>query len=120
MARILRPRLPLALLLVLASFAPPALSRADEARVVEIVARRFQFTPDRVTLQKDEPVILRLRTEDVTHGFYQKKLGIDAVIEPGKIVDVQITPHEAGEFVTICDHFCGSGHGNMKMTLVVK
>ncbi len=107
-------------LLALLALASPAAPRADEPRVVEIVAKRFQFTPKEVTLKKDEPVILRLRSEDVTHGFYMKKLGIDTTIEPGKTTDVPLTPHQAGKFVTICDHFCGVGHGNMKMTLIVE
>jgi cytochrome c oxidase subunit 2 len=106
-------------LLALLALASPGAAHADP-RVVEIVAKRFQFTPAQVTLKKDEPVILRLRSEDVVHGFYMKKLGIDATIEPGKTVDVPLTPHQAGKFVTICDHFCGVGHGNMKITLVVE
>ncbi len=107
-------------LLALLALASPAAARGDEPRVVEITAKRFQFTPSEVNLKKDEPVILRLHSEDVTHGFYMKKLGIDATIEPGKTTDVPLTPHEAGRFVTICDHFGGVGHGNMKMTLVVE
>jgi cytochrome c oxidase subunit II len=107
-------------LLALLALASPAASRAQEPRVVEITAKRFQFMPSEVTLEKDEPVILRVHSEDVTHGFYMKKLGIDAVIEPGKTTDIPLTPHQAGRFVTICDHFCGVGHGNMKVTLVVE
>ncbi len=106
----------LALLLV----AAPGAGRAEEPRVVEITAKRFQFTPNRITLKKDQPAILRLRSEDVTHGFYMKPLGIDATIEPGKATDVPVTPHAAGKFTAICDHFCGSGHGMMKMTIVVE
>ncbi len=110
----------LSLLALLALLAPAHPARADGPRVIEIVAKRFQFTPSEVTLRKDEPVILRLRSADVTHGFYMKKLGIDATIAPDHPTDVPLTPHEAGRFVTICDHFCGAGHGNMKMTLVVE
>ena len=119
MHRFPRPDHTLALLALLA-LASPAASQADEPRVVEITAKRFQFTPNEVTLKKDEPVILRLHSEDVVHGFFMKKLGIDTTIEPGKTTDVPLTPHEAGRFITICDHFCGAGHGNMKMTLVVE
>jgi cytochrome c oxidase subunit 2 len=97
-----------------------ALVRADDPKVIEIEAKRFQFTPSEITLQKDQPVVLRLHSQDVTHGFYQKALGIDATIDPGKTTDVPVTPHEAGKFVTICDHFCGAGHGNMKMTITVE
>jgi cytochrome c oxidase subunit 2 len=104
-------------LLALAFGATPA--RA-EPRVVEIVARRFQYTPNQITLKKDEPVILRLRSEDVVHGFFQRPLGINTTIEPGKAKDLPLTPHAAGSYSVICHHFCGAGHGNMKMTIVVE
>jgi len=91
-----------------------------EPRVVEITARRFEFTPAEVVLRKDEAVTLRLRSLDVTHGFFQRGLGIDLEIEPGKVAEVTLTPRTPGRYTTICDHFCGSGHGNMKMTFVVQ
>jgi cytochrome c oxidase subunit 2 len=91
-----------------------------EPRVVEITARRFEFSPSEVVLRKDEAVTLRLRSLDVTHGFFQRGLGIDLEIEPGKVTEVTITPRSAGRYLTICDHFCGSGHGNMKMVFVVQ
>ena len=104
--------------LAIALAASPA--PGDAPRVVEIVAHRFQFTPNEVTLRKGEPVILRLRSEDVVHGFFQRPLGIDTTIQPGKTTDVALTPREAGRFSVICHHFCGAGHGNMKLTVVVE
>lgn len=95
-------------------------SRAADPRVVEIVAHRFQFAPNLVTLKKDEPVILRLRSEDVVHGFFQRSLRLNETIDPGKITDVPLTPHEAGRYLVICHHFCGAGHGNMNLTVVVE
>jgi cytochrome c oxidase subunit 2 len=89
-------------------------------RVIDITAKRFTFTPNEITLKKGEPVILELTTADVTHGFYMKKLGIDEIIEPGKPTQVNLTPQNPGRYVAICDHFCGSGHGNMNMTIVVE
>ena len=91
-----------------------------QVRVVEIHAKRFEFTPREVTLKRGEPVKLRLTSEDVTHGFFQRALKIDAEIVPGKVTEIAITPEKAGRYTTICDHFCGSGHGNMKMTIVVE
>ncbi len=108
------------LLVALSSGAGPGTARAAEPRIIEITAKRFQFTPNLITLSKDVPVVLRLRSEDVTHGFFQRALGIDTTISPGKVIEVAITPHEAGRFSVICHHFCGAGHGNMKMTVVVE
>ncbi len=93
---------------------------AAEPRLVEITAKRFGFVPEQITLKKGEPVTLRLHSEDVTHGFFMRKLKIDAEVEAGKTTDVTITPEVAGSYTTICDHFCGANHGNMKMTIVVE
>ncbi len=49
-----------------------------------------------------------------------RALKLDLDIEPGKTTEARVTPTQAGRFTAICDHFCGSGHGNMKMTFVVE
>jgi len=91
----------------------------DQPKVIEISAKRFAFAPDNITLKKGEPVILRLTSQDVTHGYFSRPLKIDEVIEPNKTVDVKVQPNQAGAFTIICHHFCGQGHGNMKMTITV-
>jgi cytochrome c oxidase subunit 2 len=106
--------------LVAAALAAGAPARAEEPRVVEIQAKRFEFTPREVHLARGKPVTLRITSADVTHGFFQRQLGIDTEIHPGKTTELTITPTTAGRFTTICDHFCGSGHGNMKMDFVVE
>ena len=93
---------------------------APAPRVVPITAKRFAFLPAEIRLRKGEPVVLRLTTEDVRHGLFSRKLGIDAEFEPGQPRDVTVTPTEAGTFAVICDRFCGSGHGSMKITVVVE
>lgn len=117
MSRTLR-QLSLPAALALLALAPPA--RAAEPRVVEIEAKRFEFQPAQITLKAGEPAVLRVHSQDVTHGFYMKSLGIDATIAPGRITEVPVTPRAPGRYSVICDHFCGAGHGNMKMTIVVE
>jgi cytochrome c oxidase subunit 2 len=93
---------------------------ADDVPVVEITAKRFAFSPDKITLKRGQTVKLRLHSEDVTHGFFLRPLKLDEEIPPGQTVDVIVTPQVAGTFTTICDHFCGANHGNMAMTIVVE
>ena len=96
-------------------------ARAEEQpRVINISARRFGFTPNVVTLKKGEAVKLRLTSEDVTHGFFMRALKLDELIVPGQPTEITLTPQQEGRFTTICDHFCGAGHGNMGMTIVVE
>src|SRR6202167_2315251 len=69
------------------------LTRAsDNPKVIEITARKFDFTPNEITLKKGEPVILRLTTADRVHGFMSKPLKFDTDIAVGKTTEVAITP----------------------------
>jgi cytochrome c oxidase subunit 2 len=108
--------------LVLAvALALPTKARGNqEPRVVEIVAKRFEYSPSTLTLKKGETVKLRVRSEDVTHGLFLRALKIDTDIVPGETQEVTVTPQTAGTFTAICHHFCGSGHGGMKLTIVVE
>jgi len=94
--------------------------QADDVPVVEIAAKRFAFSPDKITLKKGQTVKIRLHSEDVTHGFFLRPLKLDEQIPAGQTTEVTVTPQVAGTFTTICDHFCGANHGNMNMTIVVQ
>jgi cytochrome c oxidase subunit II len=101
-------------------FAPKGnLARADNPKVIEITAKKFEFSPSEITLKKGEPVVLRLTSSDRVHGFMSKPLKIDTDIPADKTADVPVTPDTAGNFTVICDHYCGTGHGNMKMKVTV-
>ncbi|MGA7751633.1 MAG: cupredoxin domain-containing protein [Candidatus Sulfotelmatobacter sp.] len=93
---------------------------ADAIPVVEITAKRFAFSPDKITLKKGQTVKLRIHSEDVTHGFFLRPLKLDEEIPAGQATEVVVTPEVAGTFMPICDHFCGANHGNMNMTIVVE
>ena len=89
---------------------------AQEPRVVAISAKRFEFSPAEVHLKRGETVTIRLTSTDRPHGLSSKPLAIELDGND----EVTITPQTAGTFKAICDHYCGSGHGNMKMTFVVE
>jgi cytochrome c oxidase subunit 2 len=107
--------------IALAAVAPKTnLARADvNPKVIEITAKKFEFTPSEITLKRGQPVILRVTSSDRVHGFFSKALKFDTDILPGKTIDVAVTPDTAGDFTIICDHYCGTGHGNMKMKATV-
>ena len=103
---------------LLAVASPPARAQ-DEPRVIVITARRFEFSPNLITLARGETVKLQIKSEDVTHGLFLRPLGIDAEIVPGRVTELTVKPETAGTYRAICDHFCGAGHGGMKMTIIV-
>ena len=107
--------------LVLLLFLAPLLSAQQPApRVIEITAKRFEFSPSTVTLRRGEAVTIHLTALDRAHGLLVKPLGIDLDADRGDPDQITITPKAAGTFPAICDHYCGMGHGNMKMTFVVE
>ena len=57
-------------LLALAALPGSRAAQASDMPVVQITAKRFAFSPDRITLKKGQTVKLRLHSEDVTHGFF--------------------------------------------------
>jgi cytochrome c oxidase subunit II len=104
----------------LAMYSVPTRSQADSTQVIKITASKFHFTPDHITLVKGQPVTLELTSSDRVHGFMMRTLKIDTDVKPGKVTAITVTPQTAGTFTAICDHYCGLGHGNMKMKVVVE
>jgi cytochrome c oxidase subunit 2 len=99
--------------------AQEAANAAVEPKVIEISAKKFAFTPSAITLKKGERVILRLTSADRVHGFMSRPLKIDTDIAADKTTDVTVAPATTGNFTIICDHYCGTGHGNMKIKVAV-
>ena len=101
-------------------FLVAALADAQQPRVIQISAKRFEFAPNVVTLHAGETVTIRLSSLDRSHGLLVKPLGIDLDADRDLPDEVTITPKAPGRFSAICDHYCGMGHGGMKMTFVVQ
>jgi cytochrome c oxidase subunit 2 len=101
-------------------FARAVHADAPAPNVVKITASKFQFSPDRVVLKNGVPNTLEFTSSDTTHGFLLRSLNLDLDIPAGKVMVVTVTPKIDGAYQAICDHYCGYGHGDMKMTVVVE
>ena len=86
---------------------------------IHITAKKFEFTPDTITLKKGEPVVFVLSSQDRKHGFNLREFGIHADVNPGEVARVRFTPNKTGKFTFSCDVFCGEGHEDMTGTVVV-
>jgi cytochrome c oxidase subunit II len=87
---------------------------------IRITARKFQYTPNQITLKKDQPVVLVLTSEDRIHGFKIEDYGLRADIVPGQETHVPFTPAKAGTVGFHCDVFCGDSHEDMEGTITVE
>jgi cytochrome c oxidase subunit 2 len=96
----------------IASAAFGAFAFAQE-KVIRVVAKKFEFIPAEITLEKGVPVVLELTAPDVAMGFSAPDFKVDVEIVPGKDVQVRLVPDKAGTFDFVCDVFCGDGHEDM-------
>ena len=101
-------------LFLAASFAKPAAPRH-----IEVTAKRFAFEPAEITVKKGETVELEITSADVPHGLRIRELKIDVRVSKGKNGEATFTPQATGTFVGHCSVFCGTGHGEMTLTIHV-
>ena len=88
-------------------------------QVIKITAKKFDYTPNRITLKKGVPVVLEFTSTDVLMGFNAPDLGARTDIMPGQVARVRLAPDKVGTFAFFCDIFCGTGHENMTGTITV-
>jgi cytochrome c oxidase subunit 2 len=86
---------------------------------IEIVAKRFAYSPSEITVKKGQPVTLVFHSQDVNHGFQSDEFHVKAEIPKHQSAQVTFTPEETGTFGGKCAHFCGAGHGEMQLTIHV-
>ena len=112
--------------LVLAGFAATLVAAASRAateggpRRIPVVARKFVFIPNEITVKQGESVVLEFTAPEVAMGFFAPELGLRALIVPGEVAKVPFTADKAGRFDFLCDVFCGDGHEGMNGPLVVQ
>jgi cytochrome c oxidase subunit 2 len=87
---------------------------------IEIMAEKFDYTPDTIKVKVGQPVTFVLTSIDRVHGFKMPDFGVRTDIVPGLETRVTITPTKPGTFAFFCDVFCGNGHEDMSGTLIVE
>jgi cytochrome c oxidase subunit 2 len=97
----------------------PRTTHSAAEQVIRVTAKKFEYSPDEITVKKGVPLVLEITSLDRDHGFKLPEFGVRADIKPGATTRVRFVPNKTGRFPFRCDVFCGSGHEDMSGELVV-
>ncbi len=115
-------RRPLAAARLVTGLAAAALAAHEEeagVQHVSMLAMKFDYLPDTVTVKQGRPVELELSALDRIHGFDVPGLGLRTDIPPGAPTILRFTPQKPGVYNLHCDNFCGDGHEGMTGRIIV-
>ncbi|MEO7029213.1 MAG: cupredoxin domain-containing protein [Acidobacteriaceae bacterium] len=77
------------------------------------------FVSSQLVLPAGRQVDLRLRSQDVIHGFSVPEMRLKQNAVPGQTIHIHFTPTTPGTYAILCTQLCGLGHYRMAATLRV-
>ncbi len=86
---------------------------------VIMIARTWQFNPNKIEVPVGSEVTFKITSMDVTHGMLLDGTNVNVLIVPGQISEVTHVFKKAGTFNFYCHEYCGTGHQAMFGQVIV-
>lgn len=80
----------------------------------------FSFTPNNIEVPAGSTVHFTMTSKDVIHGFQIAGTNVNAMVMPGYIQKIKQKFDKPGDYLIICNEYCGAGHQFMSTTITVK
>lgn len=104
-----------------APFDEPGVKEIDENKYeVVMTLQAFGFNPSNIEVPAGAEVTFTMTSKDVVHGFQVAGTNINAMVMPGHIQKITHTFDEPGNYLVLCNEYCGAGHQLMSTTITVK
>ena len=114
----------------------PVAAQDQKVQVIELRARKYEYSPSPVHIQAGTKVQLKITAEDHDHGFKIATIpdGSEANSKPGLVftspqdcvqlkkgetTTIEFLAQTRGTYLFRCCHTCGLGHRGMKSLIVV-
>jgi cytochrome c oxidase subunit 2 len=93
---------------------------SEGAKEFKLTAKKYEFSPNTITVKQGDKVRLTVTALDRDHGFKIEAFHVDEKLPKGEAATVEFTADQAGTFPFVCSRFCGLGHSKMRGKLVVE
>lgn len=104
-----------------APFNEPGVYKVGENEYEVIMTLQvFSFTPNDIEVPAGAKVTFKMTSKDVVHGIQIPHTNMNAMVMPGTVQEITQTFDEPGEYLVICNEYCGAGHQMMSTTITVK
>ena len=122
--------------LVATLMAGPALAQNDAVQVIEVTAKKYEYSPDPIHVKSGSIIQLKITAVDHDHGFSISTVpdgsnsnGSDGLVfsspqecwqlKKGETTTIEFLAQTPGTYSFKCCHVCGLGHRGMKGQLDV-
>jgi len=104
-----------------APFDKPMLKKIGENEYEAVfLAYAFGYEPHKMEVPAGATVHFIITSPDVVHGFEIPGTNVNTMVLPGEVSHVTHTFDTPGEYLILCNEYCGAGHEYMMTTIIVK
>jgi cytochrome c oxidase subunit II len=106
---------------VTAPFDKPGLKQIGENEYEAVmILQAFGFTPQELEIPAGSTVHFKLTSKDVIHGFQIVDTNVNGMVMPGHVLNITQTFEQPGNYLVLCNEYCGAAHQYMSTTITVK
>ncbi len=102
-------------------FAEPGVRLTSDGGVeVVAIAQMWAFDPNEIHVPAGRPVTFRITSPDLIHGFQVVGTNVNVMVIPGYVSQIKTRFDRPGEYLLICNEYCGAGHHVMAGKIIVE
>ena len=80
----------------------------------------FGYGPEEIEVPAGSKVDFTVTSKDVVHGFQIVGTNVNMMVVPGEVNQISHTFDEPGEYLILCNEYCGTYHEIMQARIIVK
>lgn len=80
---------------------------------IHYLARMWKFEPSEISIRPGSTADIYLATADVTHGMQIVGTNVNLMAVPGAVNFARVKFDRPGDYLVVCNEYCGAAHHNM-------